>query len=108
LSITADSATEAEDVSVRDGSNPGSIDVVPGTGITVNGHAGTVTINGVYSVKVSLKGGDDYIFADRLNLPGSLTLEGDDGRQLFLRREMPYRNESEHYQWQQFGGQNQK
>jgi hypothetical protein len=79
LSITAVTADAVEGLTVLSGAAPGTVDVVPDTGTTVNGQPATAHFPGVTSVRVSLRGGDDRIGVEELEIPGSLTVQSGDG-----------------------------
>jgi hypothetical protein len=83
LSLTAASASAAENVFLSAGATPGSVTVSPGMDTTVNDSAAPVTVTGVSGVQISLKGGDDMVAANGLTLAGSLSFQGGDGANNF-------------------------
>ena len=73
LSLVAKDASASDDLTVNQGAIPGSVSVVGDMGTTVNG-AGNFTFKQVRSIVFNLKGGDDVIDVNLLQLSGGLTV----------------------------------
>jgi hypothetical protein len=79
LSITAVAADAVEGLTVLSGAAPGTVDVAPDMGTTVNGQPATAHFPGVKSVRVSLRGGDDRVGVEELEIPGNLSIQSGNG-----------------------------
>src|SRR5262245_49724732 len=83
LNLTAVSAAEMEDLSISSGVTPGSVMIAPGANTTINNNATPISMKGVNSIVISLKGGDDAVAVNDLNLAGGINFQGGDGANNF-------------------------